>query len=64
MIPLQMLDLSNVSANFNINYTDPPAKWQELSTEFGVSVPTLSVFWQRKVIPLLRSLKERFLPDL
>jgi hypothetical protein len=30
------------------------ATWQELSAEFGVAVPTLSSFYQRHCLPLLR----------
>jgi hypothetical protein len=36
--------------------TGEQASWQELSTEFGVSIPTLSSFYQRKCLPLLQEL--------
>jgi DNA-directed RNA polymerase specialized sigma24 family protein len=38
--------------------TEHQVSWQMLSQEFGVSVPTLSSFYQRQCIPLLREFSQ------
>jgi DNA-directed RNA polymerase specialized sigma24 family protein len=38
--------------------TEHQVSWQTLSQEFGVSVPTLSSFYQRQCIPLLREFSQ------
>lgn len=36
----------------------PEASWKELSEEFGLSIPTLSSFYQRQCLPRLRKFAE------
>lgn len=36
----------------------PEATWKELSEEFGLSIPTLSSFYQRQCLPRLRKFAE------
>lgn len=38
--------------------TEHQVSWQMLSQEFGVSVPTLSSFYQRQCVPLLREFSQ------
>jgi DNA-directed RNA polymerase specialized sigma24 family protein len=39
--------------------TDQQATWDALAAEFGVAIPTLSSFYQRKCLPLLREFGRR-----
>jgi hypothetical protein len=36
----------------------PEVSWKELSEEFGLSIPTLSSFYQRQCLPRLRKFAE------
>ncbi|MEH2339737.1 sigma-70 family RNA polymerase sigma factor [Nostoc sp.] len=41
-----------------LNRLPPEVSWRELSEEFGLSIPTLSSFYQRQCLPRLRKFAE------